>query len=151
MDVRLVDTEIWINEIAAILNEGKQAPLNVTGNSMLPFLKHGRDRVLLEAFVSPAKTGDILLYRRSNGLFVLHRVVKCDGNKLWFAGDIQSVVEGPLDESCVIGKVIKACRNGKWIESGDFEWDFFEKAWIKTLPRRHLLVKAHLIYRKIFR
>lgn len=151
MAIRLVDTQMWINEIADILQTGNEAPLSVTGNSMMPFLRHSRDQVLLKAFSSPAKKGDILLYKRKSGQYVLHRVVKCEQNKLWFAGDIQSIVEGPIDDSCVIAKVTKARRNGKWIQNGDLCWNFFEKVWIRTLPFRHIIVKLYFLFRKVFR
>lgn len=136
MEKRYIDTELWINELMEIVRSGKTVPLDVTGNSMLPFLKGGRDRVILTAFSSPAKVGDILLYKRKNGDFVLHRVIDINNDGLFFAGDIHSVIEGPVSESDVIARVTSARRNGQLIRSGSKQWSFFEKKWIKTLKYR---------------
>lgn len=148
MKTRLVDTEMWLSEIEDIVKSGHEVSLNVTGESMAPFLRHARDKVMLAPFTSPAQIGDILLYKRKSGEYILHRVVKCDGKKLWLAGDAQKVVEGPLDDECVIAKVTKANRKGKWISKGDSEWDFFEKRWIKTVPYRDKLLKIRNIIKK---
>lgn len=149
MDTRYVDTEIWINEIVSILNEGYEAPLNITGNSMFPFLKNGRDSVLLKKFVAPAQNGDILLYRRDDGSFILHRVVKTEKNLLWFAGDAQSVIEGPVHESEVLAIAVKAKRNGKWISEKDSEWNFYKNKWIKCIKYRYKFIQIYSSAAKI--
>ena len=47
----------------------------ITGTSMNPYLVQGRDFVFIEKPVFPLEIGDIPLYRRDDGTFVLHRVV----------------------------------------------------------------------------
>jgi len=64
------------------LKQGQEVVLTVTGNSMSPFLRHQRDQVVLRA-VDPTslQPGDVPLYRRHNGQYVLHRIVeRDDGN-----------------------------------------------------------------------
>ena len=66
--------------LEACLEQGQEVVLTVTGNSMAPFLRHGRDRVVLVKAADPAalQPGDIPLFRRTNGRFVLHRIVERD-------------------------------------------------------------------------
>lgn len=139
MKKRLIDTEIWMNEISDMIKSGYEVPLNVTGNSMLPFLRHDRDRVILSDFKGCAEKGDILLYKRPDGQFILHRVIKAENDKFWFSGDIQNVAEGPVNIDAVIAKVIKAERNGKWILLGDKNWNFYAE-----LSRMPSIVKRGL-------
>lgn len=138
MEKRLIDTKTWINELIAITDEGYEVPLNITGNSMLPFLKPNRDRVMLKKFCPPAERGDILLYRRPNGDYVLHRVTKANEKGIFFSGDIQGIEEGPVSENDIYAVVSKAFRNGKWTEPGKADWDFFKNHWHRTLKLRRL-------------
>ena len=72
------------------LETGGKARLQVTGTSMTPYLRNGKDSVLL----CPAKNlkkGDIILYRRPSGRYVLHRIIRiredyflCCGDNQWF-------------------------------------------------------------------
>jgi len=70
--------------------DGGEAPLTVTGSSMHPTLRHRRDRVLLvKAEAMPARP-QVILYRRDNGSYVLHRIVRnrkdgwiCSGDNQW--------------------------------------------------------------------
>lgn len=148
MDKRYIDNQLWLGEITEIVKSGEELSLNITGSSMLPFLKGGRDRVLLSLFTPPARTGDILLYQRKSGEYVLHRVVKISEYGLYFAGDIQSVIEGPVSQSDIKAIVTAAERNGKWIEIGSPEWDFYKDKWIKTLPYRKYFSRLFYFSRK---
>lgn len=71
------------------MEQGGQAPLTVTGFSMHPMLTPLRDRVWLRAFQGDVRRGDVILYRRDNGQYVLHRVIKlaepliCCGDNQW--------------------------------------------------------------------
>lgn len=61
------------------------------GNSMEPLLHNRRSTVVIERKQGRLKTGDVALYRRPAGEYVLHRVVKvldgayliCGDNRLW--------------------------------------------------------------------
>lgn len=70
---------------------GGTAVLPVTGGSMLPMLRGGRDSVTLAPPVHSPVRGDVVLYRRGSGQYVLHRVVRllpdggllCCGDNQW--------------------------------------------------------------------
>ena len=46
--VRIVDNQEYMKVVRSILEEGKEVPLVVTGNSMMPFLIDRRDQVLIK-------------------------------------------------------------------------------------------------------
>ncbi len=70
--------------------------LTVTGGSMLPLLAGGRDRVTLGPVPERLRRGEVLLYRRADGSYVLHRLTGFgqDGT-LVFCGDRQTGAGDP--------------------------------------------------------
>ncbi len=83
----------------------------VQGTSMQPML-HSNDVVELSKIVS-IRIGDILLYRRQNGQFVLHRVRRIKDNTYTFVGDHQTIEEPNIEGAQLIGKVIAYKKQGK--------------------------------------
>ena len=73
------------------LDQGGRAALTVTGSSMMPMLHSHRDTVYLVPAPQKLKKGDLILYRRENGKYVLHRIVSvrseeefvCSGDNQW--------------------------------------------------------------------
>ena len=72
--VRKVDTQTFLGAIKDMVREGHDVPVTITGGSMTPFLVHGRDRVILSKISRPLKTGDMVLYQRESGQYVMHRI-----------------------------------------------------------------------------
>jgi len=87
--------------------------LTVTGNSMNPTFAHLRDKVYISPFYGNAKKGDILLTVVNGNHCLLHRVIRCEGDMIYYKGDAQNFCEGPYSCSDVIGIVTKAERKGK--------------------------------------
>lgn len=123
-------------------------PLVVTGNSMSPFLIHGRDRVWLSRPVRPVRRGDVLLYRRENGAYVLHRVYGVQEGVLAMVGDAQTELEPGVRQEQVLAIVTQAERKGKMLMPGCFWWDFFAGVWIRILPLRRPM---HRLYSMLCR
>lgn len=80
------------------LSCGEKVFLTVTGNSMLPFLADGRDRVVLQRIEKRPKKGDIIFYRRKNGAYVLHRVVGRRGEGFSFPATHKPMLKVRLKE-----------------------------------------------------
>ena len=47
MQKRVVDVDIYMPVLREVLEQGKEVPLLITGNSMSPFLVHQRDEILI--------------------------------------------------------------------------------------------------------
>ncbi len=148
---RTIAPEILLEEYRQLLAEEPKAenlPLTVTGGSMVPFLVGGRDRVFLSRLERPARRGDILLYRRDNGAYVLHRVYSLEEGSMTMVGDAQQQLEPGIRPDQVMALVTGAERKGKLQKPGAFWWDFFAKVWIRVVPLRRFL---HGIYSKATR
>lgn len=91
--------------IDEVLKSGGEFRLFPRGTSMLPLLHEGRDSVMLAAPLTVSKR-DICLYRRADGSFVLHRLMKWqrDGNAV-FCGDNQTALEYGISRDAIIARV----------------------------------------------
>ena len=86
----------------------------------------------------------MVFYCRPSGQYVLHRIVKFDSAEgVYFAGDAQDFIEGPLPRECIFALVKAVKRKENWIRPGDFWWDFFAGFWLKVLPFRRLIIKMY--------
>ncbi len=105
---------LLINDVISSDGEFRLYP---RGTSMLPLIKQGKDSVVL---VKPGllSKNDIILYRRENGKYVLHRIVKIKGNDLLLCGDNQSDIEKGITVDMVIAKV-----KGIYLEDTYYEGD----------------------------
>lgn len=144
-----VENNLYIPVLIDIIDSGNEVPLTVSGWSMVPFLVSDRDTIVMGTPKERFKKGDMALFKREDGSYVMHRICKIDKNgDYYFVGDSQTVIEGPIKASDVFAHVKRVCRKGKWLKSGDFLWDFFERFWIYTVKLRPTLFKIHAFVKK---
>ena len=86
MDKKIVPNEVFLEEAAQLLAEGREVSFTPLGSSMLPFIRGGRDTVTLRV-LPHIETGDIVLARLSGPRYVLHRVVDRNRSLLTLMGD----------------------------------------------------------------
>ena len=97
------------------LEAGQKVRFSPRGISMLPMLRQGRDCVILSPVPEKLKKYDLPLYRRDDGKYVLHRVVKVDETYTCI-GDNQFVYEPGLRHDQMIAVVSALCRRAiGWI------------------------------------
>ncbi len=114
------------------LSSGEKVALTVTGNSMKPFLEDGRDKAVLQKIEKEPKKGDVVFYRRKNGAYVLHRVVRKKGEKFYFSGDAQTRVEGPVEKNQLLAVCKEVERNGKTFSNKSLLWLSYKLRFFKT-------------------
>ena len=140
--LNIMEPEQLIPSLLKLLEETDAVPLVITGSSMTPFLVHGRDTVYLSKIVTPPKRGDMILYQRDNGRFILHRVYRV-GTTYTMVGDAQTLLETGIRPDQMLARVDTVRRKGKLLRKGNFCWDFFEKVWIRMLAIRSIACSAY--------
>jgi hypothetical protein len=138
---RVLDTQEYLDMVCEILRQGETSvAVPVAGGSMIPFLHHG-DTVYLDLPRFPLKRGDILLYTRANGQYILHRVfqVNSDGS-LWMVGDAQSQLEYLPNRDCVHAMVTSARHKGRCNRPGGLRWWLYSHPWRWLIRYRHRLM-----------
>ena len=144
MNRRMVDIHEYMPVLRGLIEQGKEDSLTISGNSMVPFMVHGRDQVLIEKPSEPWKKGDIGFFQRDNGAYVLHRICRVDQQEnYWFVGDGQVFIEGPIRKDQIFGKVIAVKRKGKWVRPGSFLWEFFRHVWLWIIPLRPWICRIY--------
>ncbi len=111
--------------------------IEITGTSMNPLLFEKRDFVLIEKPCFPLSVGDIPLYRRSDGAFVLHRIVDTDPNGYVMCGDNQFILEKGITDKNIIGVVCEMNINGKKVLLSDPEYISHKEKFIKNVKTRY--------------
>ena len=116
------------------LAQGKVVQIAPLGISMLPFIRGGRDKVLVQK-EAEVKVGDLVLVPYGDHL-ILHRVYATDGSHLTLMGDGNLKGTEEVDASEVLATAVQVIRpNGRCIKPS--------KAWLwrHTLSVRRLLLK----------
>ena len=97
-----------IKELVPIIREvlvgGGTFTLFPRGTSMLPIIRAEKDSVVL-SLPENLKKNDIVLYGRTNGTYVLHRIVRIKNGEYFMCGDNQFAIEHGIFKDSIIAKV----------------------------------------------
>lgn len=97
--------------IEAVIEDGGEFRLITAGTSMKPLLRDRQDTVVLVKPDAALKKYDLPLYRRENGQFVLHRVVRCNADGTYATrGDNQTETEQGVADRQVLAVVSRIVR-----------------------------------------
>ena len=135
-------TELFEN-IRQFLHGGYSASFTVTGNSMWPLLRHGRDYVILESRAEkPLKKGDIVLFMPVEGRYLLHRIDWVSDGQFRTTGDGNCFRDGTFNQDCVVGRVVTLVRKGKKISCTNWLYRLSSHIWMALFWARPVLLKA---------
>ena len=141
-----------IEIIEEVLESGGEFLLTPKGTSMLPLIVQGKDRVVLKKYGERApQKYDIVFYRRTNGAFVLHRIMKIekDGSFV-MCGDNQTQLERGIRKEQLIAYVSLIHKNDRTISPTSFRYRCYVRVWC-FLPYRKLIRLIERVFRGIKR
>ncbi len=144
MDKREIPMQSLMQLLQLQLEEGGRANLTVTGFSMHPLLRSRRDSVVLVP-AGKQKKGDIILYRRESGQFVLHRIIRIEKDTYICSGDNQAMRE-PVTQEQILAVVDGFTRKGKVYDIGHPGYRVYTWAWVELFCLR----KYYLFTRRLF-
>lgn len=126
--------------IEEAFNRGLDFQIPITGTSMNPLLYQNRDFVKIIKPQLPLNLGDIPLYRRNDGAFVLHRVVGIkDNGEYVMCGDNQFILEYGITDKNIIGVAKTLIIDGKEIDVDiDSEYLKHKDKYVKNVKTRYL-------------
>ena len=146
--VKVVEAQLLMRSLLELVEQGETVPLVISGNSMSPFLIHHRDTVYLTKPTRPLEKGDMILYRRRNGSFVLHRICKVREGSFELVGDAQTDIETGIGPDQVLALVTAVRRKGKLLKENSFWWWFFRRIWLRLIPVRQKILKLYTFARR---
>ena len=146
--MKIVETESFLSVLCELAEQGERVCTVVSGSSMVPFLASGRDYAYLENPKRTPRKGDVVLFRRKNGDFVLHRIKKVKNSCYFLIGDRQYAVEGPVEKEQICAMLTGIRRKGKEISDKSFFWFFFKIIWNNTVFMRPFLFRVFAFFRR---
>lgn len=110
------------------------------GVSMRPMLKNRTDQIVIETLTRPPRPRDVVLFKRPNGQYVLHRVVKAEGDTFVIQGD-NCTGEDRVKREQIIGILTGFYRGERYCDCEKSRgYRLYARLWpIVTFPRRALV------------
>lgn len=141
MNTRTIPNDVLIPEIKRFINEGHTAIFRVRGNSMRLFLKDGRDKVVL-APCRKAEVRDVVLAEITPGHYVLHRIIKKEGERLILKGDGNIYGTEECTTHDIVGIATGFIRKGRnSIDSVEGrKWRIYSSLWLMLTPMRRYIL-----------
>ena len=131
----------------------KQGTLVFTpgGNSMQPLLSHHENPVVLVPVTGRLQKGDIPFYKRANGQYVLHRIVRVRKNSYDCCGDNQSAVEKGVTDDMILARMAGFYQGETYVS--------LEEAWVKRYAKRRMASRpfrrftalVKLVFKRLFK
>lgn len=154
--------------MVACLEQGQEVILTVTGDSMSPFLRDKRDQVVLTS-VDPTAlaVGDVPLYRRKSGQYVLHRIVERDdgvtvtcyggdslpsqGGDLRYTmlGDAQWLREEGITPDQIVACATAFIRKGRRWDCDSIAYQRNRLRWHHLLPWRQTILFCYTLPKRL--
>lgn len=107
------------------------------GVSMLPLLRQGRDLFTVEKKTDRrCKKYDVVLYRRPNSQYVLHRIVKVKSDSYVILGDNCIEKEYNIKDEDILGVMTEFQRKGKTYSVHCLWYQLYERLWYFLYPFR---------------
>ena len=129
-----------------VLSSGGEFSFVPDGRSMRPMLKGKRDTVTIVKPQGRLKKYDLPLYRRANGAFVMHRVMKVQKDGYVMRGDAQYTYEPGVTDEQIIGVMTSFIRNGKKITADSLGYRLYCRVFCPCYPLKRFVL--HFINKK---
>lgn len=138
-----LNKNLYLDDVIAVMREkldrGGTVTFTPMGNSMYPMLRDGEDTVILSKPKGRLKLFDIPLYKRSDGSYILHRIVDFDINGDYImCGDNQFALERGIKDENIIAVVTAFYRKGKPYTENSPSYRLYINFWYYTRHIRHI-------------
>ena len=121
------------------------------GVSMRPLIRQDRDISIIEKPKARLKKYDVALYKRPNGQYVLHRVVKVCDDGYVILGDNCLRKEYGIKEEQIIGVLTSLVRKGKEVDFNSFGYRFYSRFWYAVYPVRVIFMRVRSLLGRLYR
>lgn len=106
------------------------------GTSMRPMISQRQEQLMIVKVTQPIRPDDVVLFKRSNGQYVLHRVIECKDGQYSIRGDNCYSDETVLPDQ-ILGRLDGFCKGRKYVSCTDNKgYLLYVKLWRATYPVR---------------
>lgn len=121
------------------------------GTSMMPLLKHHENPVVLVPVEGRLKKGDVPFYKRKDGQYVLHRIMKVRKDSYDLCGDNQVKLEKGVTDDMIFAKMVGFYRGDTYISVEDEAVVRYARRRMASRKWRYLRQRLAGLYRRIFK
>lgn len=126
---------------------GKIIHTNV-GTSMMPLLRENRDVMIIERHDGRLKKYDVPLYKRPDGKYVLHRILKVRDNDYVICGDHCVHREYGVTDDQILGVLTGVIRDGKLITMDAPLYKLYYHLWCDFFYVRVFILRVKFFVRR---
>ena len=134
-----------------ILARDGQLIYSNVGDSMLPLIRQGRDLLVIVPITGRLKRYDIPFYKRDNGQYVLHRILKVREKDYVICGDNRWLKETGITDRHILGLLTAVVRNGKKRSMDSWKYKLYAHLWCDLFPLRAMALKILAAWRRVKR
>ena len=121
------------------------------GTSMMPLLRHHENPVLLEPCKGGLKKGDIPFYKRLDGQYVLHRIVRVRKDSYDCCGDNQTKLEKGVTDDMIFAKMVGFYKGEQYISIEDKSIVRYGRRRMASRPYRAFFAYVKACIKRILR
>ena len=134
-----IPNDVLLGLVREKLAEGHSTIIWVKGYSMRPFIEYGRDRVKLVP-VDTLSVGDAVLAELEPGHYVLHRIIRIEGEHVTLQGDGNLSGTEHCQRQDVCGVVEEYIRPRRTLLASDPALKRRIRLWYRLRPIRRILL-----------
>lgn len=112
------------------------------GDSMMPYIKQGRDVLVISEVNGRLNKYDVPLYKRDSGQYVLHRILKVRENDYVICGDNRWNKEYGITDRHIIGILTGVIRDGMEIPVTSRKYRIYVHLWCDLFPVRAFILRV---------
>ena len=120
------------------------------GVSMMPLIKQGRDLMVIEKVTGRLNKYDAPLFKREDGQYVLHRIIKVRKDDYVLCGDHQWIREYSITDDQIIGVLTAVIRKGKMVPVTKLSYRLYVHLWCDFFWIRVLILRCKALVRAVF-
>lgn len=156
-NTRKIPIEEWLK--MASNGSSITARIQLNGVSMQPLVRRNRDYVTIMPLDRDVMKGDIVMFLRDDGMYVVHRVRYFSEDTVTTLGDNCSYEDRPIPRERVYGLITKVERGKKTLMVDTPFWRGIGRVWMAVLPIRRIIyfvrrkIRACLarVYKRLFK
>lgn len=137
MGTIIKDQNIMMKEIRQLISEGKSVSICAKGYSMNPFIMHMRDQITLGPWKDEdIRKGAVVLVKDIRGFYIVHRIIKREGDKLTLMGDGNIGIKETAHTDAIIGLMTGGVKKGRTFSVKSLRWRLYSWFWKMLTPVR---------------
>lgn len=135
MSIIVKDQATIMSEIAKLISEGRTVTITAKGYSMNPFIVHMKDEITLGPLNDDMiKKGAVVLVKDNRGVFVLHRIIRRDGDQIRLMGDGNIGIIETASIKNILGLLTSVTKKGRTYKTDGLIWRLYSWFWQLITP-----------------